>query len=309
MTELFDDIDANIQEIITNGDFAKEQSNKEPKFTSLWRNEFAPKPSIGDTNFLLKKYKILNTIDDYASYDINLADFIKAYTSDTDKEYNFETLRGSKYHGRSIEQLEYIANHISDRCKEEKITFFDGMENNIEKLMCLIIKHACMETLTGRYAELTVEDYINSFGYKRAVIPEKEESDWDTNGVDILVVDKEKELISKFVQVKPISFILGIKPDQYADRKKCKTVNQAYVDRYIRNHPNEINKDKLNSNIIYCFYDIDKHTFYNFKNRMDDIGVFITYNDFSDDNGTPRYKPPQIDKLPMVDLTNFKKIF
>lgn len=304
---LFDDIDTNIQEIITKGDFAKKESNKNNRFTVLWHNEFAPKPSIGDTNYLLKKYNILNSLDDYATYNINLAGFIKAYITDVDKEYSLETLRGSMYHGRSVEQLKHIANHISRRCNEEKITFFDGMENDIEKLMCLIIKHACMETLTGRYAELTVEDYISSFDYKRAVIPEKEESNWDTNGVDILVVDKEKKLISKFVQVKPISFILGLKPDQCADRKKCKTVNQAYVDRYIRNHPEKINKGKLNPNIIYCFYDIDERMFYNFKSRKDDKGVFIAYNDFADDNGVRKYTPSQIHKLPMVDLTNFKK--
>ena len=305
---LFDDIDNNIQEIITKGDIAKKESNKNPKFKSLWRNEFAPSNHIGHTNNLLHKYGIIRV---YGDFNHKLVEFIKDYLDNPDPTFNCGKCSGSCGHGRSVKQIESIANHISSRCKEEKITFFDGMENDIEKLMCLIINHACTETLAGKYGELLVEEYFNSFGLRRMNETDNiSDSMWDTNGVDILLYKQEAKIpfdykIFRLVQVKPISFMIGNKPDLVTDRKKCIEQNQPFVDDYLQLHYLEAH-EKIRPEIIYCFYD-EKYRFINFKGDNSDNGVFITYSDFANDDGTARYSQTQISKLQRVDLTNFKK--
>lgn len=298
---LFDDIDTNIQEIITKGDFAKKQSNKELKFTSLWRNEFAPSNHIGHTNHLLKKYDILHVDGDFNH---KLCEFIKDYLDDLDPTFNYNKYIGSWKYGRNIRQIECIANHISRRCNEEKITFSDGMENDIEKLMCLIINHACTETLAGKYGEMIVEEYFESFGLKRRNKTDNiSDAVWDTNGVDILLYNGDK--IFEFVQVKPISFMVGNKPDLVTDRKKCIEQNQPFVDDYLQTHYLEAH-EKIRPEIIYCFYD-EKYRFMNFRGNVSDDGVFVTYNDFANEDGKAKYTLSQILKFPRVYLTNFKK--
>ena len=298
---LFDDIDTNIQEIITKGDFAKKQSNKLSEFSGLWRNEFAPSNHIGHTNKLLHKYRILYV---YGDFNHKLCEFIKDYLDDPDPTFNYNKYTGSWKYGRSVKQIECIANHISRRCNEEKITFSDGMENDIEKLMCLIINHACTETLAGKYGEMIVEEYFKSFGLER-----RNETDnisdflWDSNGVDILLYKGDK--IFRFVQVKPISFMVGNKPDLVTDRKKCIEQNQPFVDDYLQTHYLEAH-EKIRSEIIYCFYD-GKYSFANFKGNVSDDGVFVTYNDFANEDGNAKYTLSQISKFPRVYLTNFNK--
>jgi hypothetical protein len=312
---LFDDIDTNIQEIITKGDFAKKQSNKKPKFKSLWHDEFAPKNHIGHTNYLLKKYDILHVDGDFNH---KLCEFIKDYLDDIDSTFNDKKYIGSWKCGRGVKQIECIANHISRRCNEEKITFSDGMENDIEKLMCLIINHACTETLTGKYGEMIVEEYFESFGLKRRNKTDIDDAKWDSNGVDILLYKDNKKnngeaveniteepKLFRFVQVKPKSFMIGNKPDLVTDRKKCIEQNQPFVDDYLQLHFLEAH-NKIRPEIIYCFYD-EKYRFINFNRNKNDDGVFVTYNDFANEDGNAKYTSSQIDGLPAIYLTNFKK--
>lgn len=297
---LFDNLDGNISKIIEKGDIAKKKSNTNHKFSVLWRNEFAPPCHIGHTNKLLHKYGILRT---YGNYEQKLIRYIKEYLEDADTSFNSKTTIGSYGNGRSVEQIRSIAQRISTRCCEENIRLTDGMENNIEELMCLIINHACTETLSGKYSELVVEEYFNSFGYVRNNLTDISDSEWDTNGVDILLYNEE--LIFRFVQVKPKSFLLGNKPDLCIDREKCKSINQVFIDNYIQTHFTEIHKD-ARSEIIYCFYDKD-HSFINFDGNKNDYGVFIIYEDFANDDGTAKYTANALTKLPTVSLTNFKK--
>ena len=297
---LFENYIDNIDEIIRIGNECKKESNKNPNFTQIWRNEFAPSNHIGHTNKLLHRYGVLYFIGDYND---KLRGFIKYYLADTDPKFNLQTLYGSISHGRDVKQVKAIANHISERCREENITFSNSMENDIEKLMCLIIDHACSETLAGKYNELIVEEYFNSFGLYRKNYTDISDSEWDSNGVDILLYNGDK--IFRFVQVKPVSFMLGNKPDLCNDRKKCVEQNQPYVDDYMQIHYLEAHPN-MRIEIIYCFYNKD-HLFVNFRGNNTDNGVFIEYNEFANNDGTPKYTSTDLLKMPKVDLTLFKK--
>ena len=302
MTELFKAFEDHIPEIIEIGTEAKKESNKKEAFSKLWRDEFAPSNHIGHTNKLLLKYGSLKVIGDFTK---KTHVFIIDYLYDPDPTFNYEKISGSIHHGRNQQQVETIARQLSKRCTELGITFDSGLENDIERLMCLVINHACVETINGKYCEVIVEEYFNRFGFYRKNFTDEADSTWDTNGVDILLY--KDDLLFRFVQVKPISFILGNKPDLIEDRKKCFTNNQPFVNEYLQMHFKEAHPN-IKPDIIYCFYNKDNHLI-NFQDRTDDRGVFVNFVDVCNEDGTAKYDSRTLKKLKQVDLITFNKTF
>lgn len=290
----------NIKKIITIGEEAKKESAKNIAFTKLWKDECAGSYHIGHVNNLLSKYQ---TIEKSVSLDDAIEKFITTYTEDGDPLFAPGTIKGSVEHGRTWSQIKQIAEYISRRCNEKGITFQSGLENDIKRLACLVTYHACVETVMGKYGEMIVENYFNSFGLERKNLTNIKTTKWDTYGVDILLYRNNS--IFRFVQVKPISFILGCNKDIVEDRRKCISINQTFIDRYIKNHPSELHPNAINK-IKYCFYDRDGR-FFNFKKNWTDDGVFVEYKDFCNDNGTSKLGFKEIKRLPKINLTNFKK--
>lgn len=286
--------------LITVGEEAKKESAKNIAFTKLWKDECAGSSHIGHVNKLLSKYQ---TIEESNGLDDAIENFITAYTEDGDTSFSPDTIKGSVEHGRTWPQIKQIAEYISRRCNEEGITFKSGLENDIKRLACLVTYHACVETVKGKYGEMIVENYFNTFGLERKNLTQIKTTKWDTYGVDILLYKDDS--IFRFVQVKPISFILGCNKDIDEDRRKCISINQPFIDKYIKKHPDELHPNAL-TKIKYCFYDRDGR-FFNFKKNWTDDGVFIEYKDFCNNKGTPKFTFKDIKRLPTINLTNFNK--
>lgn len=298
-SSLFEDLSRNIGKIIAVGKECKRISNRNPLFTRLWRDCYAPPEHIGHNNTLFDIYGI----DVSSDYTKELHRFIFRYVSDRDPSFNSVTIKGSKAHGRDIGQLREIADRISNDCIRKHIALDNGLDKDIEKLVCLIIYHACVETFNGMFNEKIVEEHFKSYGFVRGNQTPYSDSIWDRNGVDIILYKDGK--IIWFVQVKPVSFMIGDKPDLIRDREKCLSINQRFVDKYISEHSEEIHRN-ADRKILYTFYANDGE-FLNFKNRNDDDGVFVHFVDFSNRDGSRIYTPVTVKSLPNVMLTKFKK--
>lgn len=170
---------------------AKELLNKKA-YTVLWRDKYSKRKSVGPCQDIARK-------SDSNSY----KDFFEFYlTHATDNM----SLPISK-RGCTIDELENVAhNWMTDSGNPDSLsidTFFYG-----------VVMHVVIETMMGKIKENEVKEAFTKCGYEIKDSTSDEDAEM---GIDFKAY-KDGSL-SWLIQVKPISFILGFKPDLINDRK------------------------------------------------------------------------------------------
>lgn len=234
------------------------------KYNKIWK-QIAGRPFLGSCSYLFRKYKP-------TSYQ----DFFDKYVNDSDTYgYDSITCRGSEHHGRSIEQLNRLAELYHKRCNDKDIT--------VDMCFDDIVNHAIIETYDGHQAELIVMKAIDSTG---KYYTEPCEDDIDARyGVDIIVKNKENGKISNLLQIKPITTFLGTYNSSLIEDRKNFFNKQNELNDYMYN----IGRGDEIRNIEFMCYDKQHY------DRTKEI-LFLTENgrmrfnlsELCDLNGMPR---------------------
>ncbi len=208
------------------------ESNKKV-FNLLYNDiekKYITRPKIGCCSYLCHRFT-----------PTNYQDFLDKYLESGQKvKFDFNTLRGDYYEGRTIEMLQAIANAC---CKEINVP-------SITSDMCFdnIINHCIIETFDGQAAEREICDVISkskNFSIKQ------EDGDVDTEmGVDITITDKEGN-VTNFIQVKPISTFMGNNSTSLKYDRANFYLKQVKLDNYL----DQAERSEEKRLIEYMIYD------------------------------------------------------
>lgn len=150
-------------------------------------------------------------------------DFLNQYLeSGKESKFNYTTLKGDYYKGRTLEELKAIA---EDYCKAIKVP-------DITFEMCFddIINHCIIETFDGQEVEREVCKIITETNNYQV---HQEEDDFDAEmGVDITVVDNEGK-ITNLIQIKPISTFIGNRNLSLKTDRANFYMKQVKLDNYL----------------------------------------------------------------------------
>lgn len=154
---------------------------------------------------------------------VDYQDFFNKYLESGKKSnFNYETLRGDLYNGRTIEELSAIAQAYCDAIHLSTITFE----------MCLddIINHCIIETFDGQAVEREVCRIISE---SKKYNVKQEEDDFDAElGVDITVTDSTDK-VTNFIQIKPISTFMGNRNLSLKSDRVNFYMKQVKLDNYL----------------------------------------------------------------------------
>lgn len=177
-------------------------------YNTIYKHNYAPKPNIGDCSFLYKKYNP-------SSYE----EFFNKYIKDYNDEFSFDTHKGDKYSGRSIEQLECLAesyfNEIKEYNKKRK------KKNNVTVQMCFddLFNHIIIETFDGKIVEKflakMIQESSNDF-----VVEECDGYKDSEYGADIIVRKKSDRSYIRYLQVKPHTFFAATRNKSLIEDRK-----------------------------------------------------------------------------------------
>ena len=185
-----------------------------PPLTAIWHDEGAPSPKIG------------RCVECFTEWFANTND------------YSYQSF-GNYYleHTKSVEELKEVALHLYNLFEQHKERFIDKQDKilNLDNIFDLIILHAVIETYNGQFCEERVKQILEQRGTPYNKVEYLDRS----YGIDLLVTNKNGEDASG-IQIKPITFFLGNKPDLVQDRKKIFT--QLY---HLHNSKNEYNVKRL----------------------------------------------------------------
>lgn len=162
--------------------------------TVIWHDEGAPSPKIGKCVECFTKW--FAQTDDYSYQSFG--------------NYYFENIR-------SVADLQELSKHLYNLFEKHKDTFVKKQDKilNLDNIFDLIILHAIIETYNGQFCEERVKQILEQRGtpYNKVEYLDR------TYGIDLLVTNKNNDSTSG-IQIKPISFFLGNKPDLVRDREK-----------------------------------------------------------------------------------------
>lgn len=185
------------------------------KFNFLYNNiikKYINRARIGCCSYLCHKFK-----------PIGYEDFFKKYLeSGKDSKFNYSTLKGDYYHGRTIEELYALSEAC---CKEINVP-------SITTDMCLddIVNHCILETYDGQAIERAVCKTISE---TKKYVVRQEEDDIDAEmGVDITVGDKDGN-VTNFIQIKPLSTFMGNKNISLRTDRANFYMKQVKLDNYL----------------------------------------------------------------------------
>lgn len=178
------------------------------KYNLIYKENYSPKANIGDCSYLYKKYRP-------TSYE----DFFARYLADADTEFSMKTHKGDRKHGRSLEQLECLAecyfNEIVEYNKKHK------KKNDVTLQMCFddLFNHIIIETFDGKKIERFFSEMIKNssddFVVNECVGPMDSEL-----GVDIIVRKKSDNDYIRYLQIKPNTFFAITKNQSLVDDRR-----------------------------------------------------------------------------------------
>ena len=119
--------------------------------------------------------------------------------------------------GRTKEELEQLAIEWKDRC---------GIDLPLVDFYDTLVLHAVIETCFGMMMEKEAQEAYKHFGFD---VTETEGEEDSGLAVDFIARKGEQTIL---VQVKPVSFFLGSKPDLVSDRKLVWRKQKAGLEKY-----------------------------------------------------------------------------
>lgn len=184
-------------------------------YNMIYKNGYAPKPSIGDCSFLYKKYNP-------SSYE----DFFEKYTNDYNNLFSFETHKGDKYCGRSIEQFTCLAESYFNEIKE--FNRKRKKKNDVTLQMCFddLFNHVIIETFDGKAVEKFLSKMIKESS-SDFVVEDCDGSRDSEYGADIIVKKKSDRGYIRYLQVKPHTFFMATK-NKSLIRDRVNAINKEY---------------------------------------------------------------------------------
>ena len=240
---------------------AKELLNKK-EYTVVWRDKYASRRSVGPCQDMAR---LLNS----SSYEGFFNDYLSYANSNL-------SLPVSK-RGCTIDELEEVAyKWMTDSGNPYNLdlkTFYNG-----------VIMHVIIETMMGKIKEREAMDAFIRCGYDI----EESSSDEDAlMGIDFKVM--KDGVIKWLIQIKPISFILGYKPDLILDRKHVFIKQTLGFEKY------------PDSSYLYLFYNSKDggKWIYNCEHGS----YLFKYADIVGPNGYPLVKRDEILKCQKETIT------
>lgn len=240
----------------------KKKFNK--KYNKIYKENFAPKPNIGDCSYL---YKFLRPTSP--------KDFFEKYISYYNDEFSFKTHKGNDKCGRSREQLKYLAecyyNDIKKKFPKANVTIQDCLDN--------LIVHIIIETYDGHGVERYFVNFIR--GWSKHYIVEECDGKYDSElGIDFIIRRDDDANFVRYMQVKPNSFFYyTIKHKALIDDRKNAFLKELKL--------NEIDENGI---IEYLIYDKDEYS----KSKTVKIATregkkAFRLSDIVDTNGQPKF--------------------
>ena len=231
---------------------AKEKLNRK-EYTVLWRDKFASRKSVGPCQNLAR----LLGADTYESF---FEGYIRYAEDNLDQPIS--------QRGCTLDELEDVAyrwmTETGDPYKLGIKTFFYG-----------VIMHVIIETLMGKVKEAEAMNAFRKCGFS----VEESTSDEDASmGIDFKV-SKDGQL-KWLVQIKPISFILGYKPDLVHDRQ------YVFVKHGLGKHKYP------DAHYLYLFYNSKDDGKWIYNCGLD--SYFFKYEELVGSNGYPLLKKEEI---------------
>ena len=223
---------------------AKKCLNKK-QYTVIWRNRYAPKRSIGPCQDLINKLNPTSYEDFYYAYFRNAKDNIDLPIRER---------------GCTPEELETVAYKWMEDTGNP-----DGYD--ISTFYYGVVMHTIIETYDGWKKEMEVINAFHKKGYTTAKTEYREDA---TLGIDFKVFMNDD--LKWLVQIKPVTFIFGMKPDLISDRMNVFTKHD------------EAHKKYPNTPFVYFFYTQENGKIkwlYNAKTNR----YSFKYEDLIDHNG------------------------
>ena len=186
------------------------------QYNTIYKTNYAPKTSIGDCSFLYKKYSP-------SSYE----EFFSKYIKDFNDEFSFDTHKGNKYCGRSLEQLTCLAESYFNEIKEYNRK--RKKKNDVTVQMCFddLFNHIIIETFDGKIVEKYLSKMIQESS-SDFVVEECDGYKDSEYGADIIVRKKSDRSYIRYLQVKPHTFFAETKNKSLIEDRK-NAIRKEYI--------------------------------------------------------------------------------
>lgn len=163
----------------------------DPKNSSVWRNKYASRRSVGSCVYLCDMFQPTSYQDFYEKY-------IQSGEDDSTTDVRFK--------GRTLDEIEEIAKKWHDDVG-------DGV-HSLETYFYGVIVHVIIETFQGAAHEQAAMNQLQKAGFKVSKGTDDEDA---LMNIDIKVSDKDGNL-KYLLQVKPLSFITSYRSDTVLDK-------------------------------------------------------------------------------------------